>query len=318
MNAGEGITPLAADELTELGSLCRTHFGAGCRIVASSVTRRQRDYLVVVATLSGLAQPVAIKLAGPDTPLACPFERTAAILRLVRAQTAVPVPEPLAQDVSYRDYPWRYAIMTALPGVSWQAVRQGWTLAARRDAWVELGRAVAALHTITFPACGEIGKAGEVIEGQRYDAALTARAGRRIADRQYRDIFLRVLNDRAALFRDSPSPCLSHEDLNPTNILVAPDARTGRWRLTGILDFDSAWAGGRESDLARLALWEGMTGDDFWTAYGLDRALTPAETERRTVLQLLWCLEYAQPTPRHHADTGRVCAALGLSPITFG
>ena len=61
-----------------------------------------------------------------------------------------------------------------------------------------------------------------------------------------------------------------------------------------------------------------MAGDEFWAGYGLTRPLTPGEGERRLVLQLLWCLEYAQPTPRHHVDTGRVCAALGLSPITFG
>jgi hypothetical protein len=60
-----------------------------------------------------------------------------------------------------------------------------------------------------------------------------------------------------------------------------------------------------------------MAGDEFWAAYGLDRPLTPHEEERRLILQLLWCLEYAAPTPRHHADTGRVCAALGLPPITF-
>ena len=314
----EGVEPLSTDELADVGGLCRAHFGSACRMVESRVTRRRRDYTVVVATLSGLAQPVAIKLAGPNAPLACPFERTAAILRLVRVHTTVPVPEPLAQDISYRDYPWRYAIMTALPGVSWQTARQDWTMEAQCDAWAELGRAVAALHTIMFPACGEIGEAGEVIDGQPYAAALVARAGRRIADQRHRDLFLRVLDDRAALFRESYPAFLSHEDLNPTNLLLAPDARTGRWRLTGILDFDSAWAGERESDLARLALWDGMTGADFWAAYDLERALTPAEAERRLVLQLLWCLEYAQPTPRHHTDTRRICGALGLAPITFG
>lgn len=318
MDAGAVRKSLSADELAALGRLCRAHFGSGCRIVRARVTRRRRDYVVVLATLAGLAQPVAIKLAGPDAPLACPFERTAAILRLVRACTAVPVPEPLAQDVSYRDYPWRYAIMTALPGVPWQAARRDWTMAARRDAWAELGRAVAALHTITFPACGEVGAAGAVLDGQPYAAALAVRAGRRLTEPRQRDMFLRVLADRSVIFRESQQPCLSHEDLNPTNLLVAPDARTGRWRLTGILDFDSAWAGDRESDLARLALWEGMTGEGFWAAYGLERSLTPAEAERRLVLQLLWCLEYAQPTQRHHADTRQICAALGVPPITFG
>ena len=115
-----------------------------------------------------------------------------------------------------------------------------------------------------------------------------------------------------------PVPCLSHEDLNPTNLLVAADAATGRWRLTGLLDFDSAWVGGPESDLARISLWEGMTGAAFWAAYAPRRSPNAEARERRLILQLLWCLEYAQPTPRHQADTRAVCAALGLPALNFG
>ncbi len=318
MTDGEPTAPLSAGELGELGGLCRTVFGSACREVEQCVVRRRRDYAVVIATLTRPSFPIAIKLAGPAAPLACPFERTAAILRLVRARTAVPVPEPLAQDVSYRDSRWRYAIMTALLGVPWYVARQRWTSAARRDAWAELGRAVAALHTITFPSCGEIGADGMVLDGQPYAAALAARADRRIADGRHRALFRRVIEERRELFAEAPAPCLSHEDLNPTNLLLALDARTERWRLSGLLDFDSAWAGNPESDLARLTLWQGMTGDPFWSAYGGGRPLTATETERRTVLQLLWCLEYAQPTARHHADTARSCTALGLPPILFG
>ena len=73
-----------------------------------------------------------------------------------------------------------------------------------------------------------------------------------------------------------------------------------------------------QSDLARLAFWDGMAGTAFWAGYGVTRSPTPREAERRLVLQLLWCLEYAQPTPRHHEDTARVCAALGLPPLAFG
>ena len=38
---------------------------------------------------------------------------------------------------------------------------------------------------------------------------------------------------------------------------------------------------------------------------------------RQPLLALLWCLEYASPTAAHHADTSRVCAALGIPPIPF-
>ncbi|MEW6093889.1 MAG: fructosamine kinase family protein, partial [Chloroflexota bacterium] len=86
----------------------------------------------------------------------------------------------------------------------------------------------------------------------------------------------------------------------------------GQWRLATILDFDKAWAGHHETDLARLELWEGMTSKAFWRSY---RAICPADPlykQRRPIYQLLWCLEYARPTAKHLADTQRVCAELGL------
>lgn len=309
--------PLSTAECGALSDFCRTTFGTACRLVDCRVALRRHDYLVVLATLNEPVREVAIKLAGPAAPPDCPFERTAAILRLVRRRTALPVPEPLAQDVSYRSFPWRYAITTKMPGIPWSVARQRWTAAERDSAWDALGRATATLHTIAFSSCGEIGADGLVIDGRPYADALAARAARRIADERHRALFLRVLEDRFVLFADRRDPCLSHEDLNPTNLLVSPDAQTGRWELRGLLDFDSAWAGDSEADLARLALWEGMAGESFWLAYGRARALTPTESERRLIHQLLWCLEYAQPTPRHHADTARVCATLGLPPIRF-
>lgn len=313
-----GAKPPATGEATELAGLFRRVFGTGCRVAEQRVVLRRPDYAVVLASLTDPALTVAVKLAGSAAPLACPFDRTAAILRLVYDQAAVPVPEPLAWDTSYREWPWRYLIMTALPGVRWSVARQAWTQGDRRDVWKQLGRAVAELHRLRFPAYGETGADGTVLEGEDYLRALIARARRRIADPGHAALFVRAVEARADFFTTAWPPRLSHEDLNPTNLLVELDARSGRWNLTGILDFDSAWAGSAESDLARLALWDGMAGDEFWTGYGLTQPLTPEEAERRLVLQLLWCLEYARPTPRHHADTARVCAALGLSPITFG
>lgn len=309
--------PLTGEELAALARLLARLRGGDCRIAAHRVALRRRDYAVVLLTLADDPRALALKLAGPAAPLACPFDRTAAILRLVRQQTALPVPEALAHDMSYRDAPWRYLLATALPGQPWHLARRDWTNDERRDAWASLGRAVAALHTLHFPACGEIGADGAVLDGADYPDALAARARRRIADPDHAARFLALLAERHDLFAVAATATLSHEDLNPTNLLLARDPRDDRWHLTGLLDFDSAWAGAPESDLARLALWDGMTGPAFWAAYAPPRPLTPPEAERRLILQLLWCLEYAQPTARHHADTARLCAVLGLAPFSF-
>ncbi len=84
-----------------------------------------------------------------------------------------------------------------------------------------------------------------------------------------------------------------------------------------MLDFDKAWAGCGESDLARLELWRGMTGDGFWQGYTSLLPIPAGYADRRPLYQLLWCLEYARPTPEHIADTAAVCATLGIPPIVF-
>src|SRR5512140_194938 len=89
----------------------------------------------------------------------------------------------------------------------------------------------------------------------------------------------------------------------------------GEWRLATILDFDKAWAGHSESDLARLEFWRGMMGLEFWpgsdfwpasvfwSTYEQVHRLEPLYAQRRLIYQLFWCLEYARPTPEHLADT---------------
>jgi Ser/Thr protein kinase RdoA (MazF antagonist) len=51
------------------------------------------------------------------------------------------------------------------------------------------------------------------------------------------------------------------DDLHGHNILFQYDL--GKWRLATILDFDKAWAGHAESDLARLEIWKGMASEAF-------------------------------------------------------
>jgi len=84
-----------------------------------------------------------------------------------------------------------------------------------------------------------------------------------------------------------------------------------------VIDFDSAWAGCSESDLARLELWRGMMGEGFWETYQNYVPVSARYPERRPIYQLLWCLEYARPTAQHLADTKRICATLGITPVTF-
>ncbi len=306
---------LSKDDEAALGQIIRRTFGTGCRIEGYSMLARETDYTVLAARLAHPELELLVKLAGPRAPVPCPFDRTAAIYRLVRTHTTVPVSGVLAVDVSYREFPWRYMITTYLRGHTWAQVRPRLNATELRDAYWQLGQAVATLHTIELAGFGEIDPNGTVPFGSPYLQALAVRAQRRIAQARHAGRFLELLRERAHLFADVTTARLTHEDLHADNILFRYEG--GRWQLSGIVDFDSAWAGDPESDLARLELWRGMMGEGFPEAYAAVRPVAPGYLARRALYQLLWCLEYGRSTAQHIADTRHVCAALGLAPDTF-
>lgn len=300
--------------------LVRQVFGSGTELAAWRIANRRPDYVVLLARLARPDLEVAIKLAGPAAPYVYPFDRTAAVHRLVAARTSIPMPEILAVDAGYGHWPWRYLIKTVIPGEEWCAVRPRLAAAERRAAYAHIGRAVAEMHAIEFPVLGELRSDGTPDAGAAGPAdlvaALAARA-RRILAPHLAGLFIEALQERAGLFRGALRPGLCHEDLHHHNILF--EQRAGQWRLATILDFDKAWAGPPETDLARLELWTGMTGPGFWPAYRAVRPVDDGYAARRPLYQLLWCLEYALDTPRHLADTARVCAELSLAPLqSFG
>jgi fructosamine-3-kinase len=298
----------------QLLQLLRQALGSKVVLVGYEVADRHHDYLVLLAQLRRPSIRVVIKLAGSEAPLACPFDRTAMLHSLVRERTTITMPEILAVDVSCRVWPWRYLLKTHVPGQEWSVARQRMNAQELCDAYQQIGEAVAQLHAIRFPAFGELSVDGNVQgRGVPYITALQRRAGRFIESERLRDLFFALLDERAHLFSDVRQASLCHEDLHRHNILFR--RHEGQWRLATILDFDKAWAGHHETDLARLELWKGMTNESFWQAYEALCPVEPLYGRRRPVYQLLWCLEYARPTAEHLADTQQVCVELGLPHI---
>ncbi len=301
----------------EILPLLRQVFGSQAHLTEVVFLNQKSDYLVLLLQLAHPSQQVVIKLAGPAAPIACPFDRTAVFYRLVAAQTGIPTPEVFAFDVSCQTWPWRYMIKGWIPGEEWAAVRKTLTKKEFSKAHSAIGQAVAQLHQIHFPSFGEISPAGDIQSGQPLIQALRDRARSFIADPQYLTFFLSVLDQNASVFDNISQASLCHEDLHQHNILF--NRVQGQWRFATILDFDKAWAGHAESDLARLELWHGMTSQAFWDAYTLTTPISPLYPHRRLVYQLLWCLEYGVPSPEHISDTRQVCAALGVQlPRPFG
>lgn len=298
-----------------LADLMRQTFGPACRIAECQTAKRATDYMVLIARLEQPELRVVIKLAGQMASLPSTFDRSAAIIRLVRTHTNVPNSGVIAADVSYGRWPWRYMISTYQPGQTWRSVRPHLNAVELRDAYRQLGTVVATLHSIPFAEFGEVAPDGTVPYGQPYVNALGERARRRIPNRVYCERYVALLREHSFLFADVSTPRLTHEDLNPNNILFRNE--NNRWELSGILDYESAWAGCHESDLARLELWRGMTGEGFWEGYKSITSVPPTYPRRRLLYQLLWCLEYNSNAPQHVADTRRICLALGVTPELF-
>jgi aminoglycoside phosphotransferase (APT) family kinase protein len=236
------------------------------------------------------------------------FERTAAAMSLARS-AGVPVAQTLAADGSCRTGPWQYLLYTYVEGLPWRLVRPRLNAGEIESAHGQLAEAILALQSVRFHSFGELSRSGEPI-GSDLPRSLRRRAAVRIPDPSHRALFNEVLDRNIGLFSGSTAPTLCHDDLHDGNVIFQISGSGPG--LAGIIDWDKAWAGPAESDIARMAFWDDMTGPGFWPAY---RSKTPTEqaaTQRTLIYQLLWCLEYNQETPRHLADTRQLCRALGM------
>lgn len=293
--------------------LLKQTFGSRIELTDYKIGNQHQDYLVLLVQLRQPAMQVVVKLAGPNAPYIYSFDRTAMFHRLVASKTTIPMPQIFSVDVSYKKLPWRYFIKEYIAGQEWVQVREHMNDQELSDAYRQIGNAVAQIHTIHFPAFGEIDVDGNVQASGNCLAAIAERARRIIQNARLYNLFLETLDQQSKLFAGIRDASLCHEDLHQHNILF--QQHQGRWHLATVLDFDKAWAGHHESDLARLEFWRGMTSKEFWLAYSAICGVDPLYQQRRQVYQFLWCLEYAKPTEEHLADTQRLCEELGIEPI---
>jgi aminoglycoside phosphotransferase (APT) family kinase protein len=218
-------------------------------------------------------------------------------------------------DVGCRRWPWRWLVTTRRPGIQWVKARLQMSESDLEQAFTQFGEAVAQLHAIQFAGFGELPPNLNLPAGRDFVAAWEQRAQAFIPEERLREAFLEALEPRKVLFAEAGPASLCHEDLHGYNLLFEP--RAGGWQLSGVLDFDKAWAGCRESDLARLEFWDGMTSPAFWQAYTSNLGINSGYAQRKLLFQLFWCLEYGETSPRHQADTTRVCRELGIPEISI-
>lgn len=278
----------------DLDALVRQVFGAKCRVLAWHPVGSRDGDLVVFATLVFPARVVVLKLADPQSARV-PLAREAAIQQRVARETSAPVCEVLAVDDSCQRFSWRYLMMAHAPGMGWRDGLARMTPHARYDIFRQLGEAVAALHGVRYSCFGEAEERktpppapSTTRRGHELLSALGARARQRIADPAHAEIFAAVLAAHARDFVGITEPRLTHEDLNPSNLLLVPGQdEHDTWRISAVLDFESAWAGCPESDIARLELWRDMMGDGFREGYTAIQPIAANYPARRPIYQLL-------------------------------
>jgi len=255
--------------------------------------------LLVRAGTTRLVLKIADAAARPGLDLA----RSAAAQELAR-RAGVPVGTVVAAGIDAELPSVQYLLQEEVQGTEWRRVRPQLRPDELVRASAEIAGAVLALQSVALPSFGALDDPAphSLLE------ALHARVELRIPDDRRRRQATDVLHDHADLFRAPARPTLTHDDLHHANLLFRRG--TSGWVLAGILDWDKAWAGSAESDVARMAFWDDMTSPDFWSVY---RAGVPASDgwERRAmVYQLLWCLEYDVDTDRHRKDTAALVARL--------
>jgi Ser/Thr protein kinase RdoA (MazF antagonist) len=276
---------------------------------------RRDNYVVASVETRRPAMRLVVKLEIPGERPNRHLDSMAAIARMVRTHTEAPTFHVVAVDVTRQKWPWEYLIVTELVGDTWAKLYPRLDHTARAVGQRQIGRSAAQLHALRFDLFGQIGPDGAVVDGTGAVAALRRRAQQRIRTSRYRDLMLDVLEWRSSLFERLPAPTLCHEDMNPYNLVF--DIRDGLPVLSGILDFESAWASTGESDLARLELWRLTGGSALREGYSEIDSAGSEYRARKPVLQLLWCLEYAEhnASAEHQAVTDRVCRELGIESI---
>ena len=286
----------------------REALGADARMASVDVLAAGPGRAVIRVTVADLPHTLVVKV-GTDSSVrgrGADFERTAAAAALAAA-AGVPTAEVLAARSAGPGQEFGYLVQRAVEGVEWRQLRPRLGEDEVRSVHRRIAGVVVALQSIELPGFGDLDAAGRPAGGDLL-SALHRRTDRLVADPSARDD-LHALLDRAAALFDDGRPTLCHDDLHSDNVLLARAG--GEWRIAGLLDWDKAWSGPAESDVARMAFWDGMTGPGFWEVY---RAAVPEADGwpgRALVHQLLWCLEYDIPSARHRADTAAVRSALG-------
>ncbi|WP_405058113.1 phosphotransferase [Kribbella sp. NBC_01505] len=171
----------------------------------------------------------------------------AALLQLVRGLLPVPRILDLKREGSWEDPP--YLLMERLPGVNLQVYLETAGPEERRKVGTQLGELLVRLSGMPFLTAGMFRGGDLTIEPLGSADLEEYAAGLGVT----RDGLPQVFAQAEELLDSAGSRfCLVHSDFNPKNLLVDPDTA----RITGLIDWEFAYAGSPYADLGNLLRFE--------------------------------------------------------------
>lgn len=218
---------------------------------------------------------LVLKLFPPVDLAGCRVE--AGVLTAVQGKLPVPAPRVLAAG---EHDGWGYVLMSRLPGVALDTVRDRISAGDRDVLGRQLGEAVAVLHQLPPPEIPGWWPADWPAFVARQRAGCVS-AQRSLGLPELWATQLDAFLDEVAL--PLRPPVLLHTEVMSQHLLVAQTA--GRWRLSGLIDFEPAMRGDREYEFAAVGVFVAEGDARFLTrtltAYGYGREELGPELRRR-------------------------------------
>ncbi|MEU4403162.1 amino acid adenylation domain-containing protein [Streptosporangium sp. NPDC023963] len=207
----------------------------------------------------------------PDV-LAARLHKEARVYELLRGSGAS-CPEMVHWDVSRRDLPHAYAVMTKVPGRPLSEVSGGLSAGEVAGLYREMGRTLRAVHGVRVEGFGPIdgpqeGSNAAYVGGQ-LDLRLAQFTEFGGDPELHAELSAYVARHRHLVER-CDSPVLCHNDFHERNVMVAEEGGPGGpLRMTGVIDMENALGGDPLMDLARTDYFA-VRGDEDRRRYLLE------------------------------------------------
>jgi hygromycin-B 7''-O-kinase len=209
---------------------------------------------------------------------------------------------------------WPYVVITRLPGIPLDQIWNALAAADRRSLSAQLGCALRELHAVPLGGLADV-----PVLADRWSRLVSRSVDETIAhhrrqgvDAAWLDQLRVFLQQAPPLGRDGFTPVLLHADIHPWHLLAS---RTDAgWRLSGVIDFDSAMLGRDDYEFASPGVLM-FAGDAAsiaacLSAYGFAASEVNAGLRRRlmvyAVLNRYWGLDVMQEAN----DRARGCTTL--------